>query len=216
MEIWRETRKFDGNLEIWRKPGNLTETWKFDGKHEKPGNLTVNRETWKTWKFDGNPGNLTVNLMANLENLEIWRETWKFNGNLEIWRKPGNLTGNLEIWRETWKTWKFDGKPENLTETWKIWRKPGNLTGNLEIWRETWKFDGKPGNLTGNLEIWKGTWKFDGEPTNLTGVARNSSYADDSWLPPAFSVAHLAASSNCLLSLVLDLLVWFLTSNFGP
>ena len=116
------------------------------------------------------------------------------------WRKPGNLTGNLEIWRETWK---FDGKLKETSKSeWKL--------------KETWKFDGKPGNLTGNLEIWKGTWKFDGEPTNLTGVARNSSYADDSWLPLAFSVAHLAASSNCLLSLVLDLLVWFLTSNFGP
>ena len=155
--------------------------------HESLPSPTSRTCMTETWKFDGKPGNLTG-------NLEIWREA---EGNFKIWMET---EGNLEIWRETWK---FDGKPRNLM-------------GNLEIWRETWKFDGKPGNLTGNLEIWKGTWKFDGEPTNLTGVARNSSYADDSWLPLAFSVAHLAASSNCLLSLVLDLLVWFLTSNFGP
>ena len=94
-------------------------------------------------------------------------ETWKFDG------KPGNLTGNLEIWRETWK---FDGKLKEtsksewkLKETWKFDGKPGNLTGNLEIWWETWKFDGKPGNLTGNLEIWQETWKFERELGNLTG-----------------------------------------------
>jgi len=51
--------------------------------------------------------------------MKIRLETWKFHG------KPGNLTGNLEISREIWK-WKFDGEPGNLTETWKI-------DGNLEI-----------------------------------------------------------------------------------
>ena len=130
LEIWRKPGKpgnLYGNLEIWRKPGNLTETWKtwkFKGILEiwrKPGNLT------ETWKFDGNLENLKFKGI-----LEIWRkpgnltETWKFDGNLEIWRKPGK-PGNLK------ESWKFDGNLE-------IWWKPGNLT-------ETWKFDGNLENL---------------------------------------------------------------------